>query len=81
MQNEIYITDDCIIENEAYQIFKDKIKCDLCHNILKDPIICKKCQNNYCKICIDKWKKKNKKNALIIVKRPIMTKVLINLEF
>ena len=63
MQNGIYITDDCIIENEAYQIFKDKIKCDLCHKILKDPIICKKCQNNYCKICIDKWKKKNKKKC------------------
>ena len=56
MKNEVYITDDCVIENETYLDIKDCIKCGLCKKILKDPIICKNCQNNYCKVCIDKWK-------------------------
>ena len=63
MENEKYITDDCIVENELYKAFKDKIKCDLCNNILKEPIICKNCQKNYCKACIDQWKKKHKKKC------------------
>lgn len=60
MKNEVFITDDCIIEDEAYLAVKDSIKCGLCKKILKEPIICKKCQNNYCKFCIDKWKLINK---------------------
>ena len=57
MKNEVFITDDCIVENETYLGWKDNIKCGLCKKILKEPIICKSCQNNYCKVCIDKWKK------------------------
>lgn len=61
MEDNAYINDDCILENEAYKIFKDKIICDLCKKILKEPIICKNCQQNYCKVCIDEWKKKENK--------------------
>ena len=63
MENELYITDDCLIENEEYQIFKDYIKCELWKKILKEPILCKICQKTYCKVCIDKWKKNNNKKC------------------
>ena len=58
MNNNEYITDDCIIEDNKYSEIKDLIKCPLCSQIFKEPIKCKKCQNNYCKACIDNWLKK-----------------------
>ena len=56
-----FITDDCVIENEAYKSFKDLIKCIICNQILKDPIMCKECQKVFCKSCLDNWKNNSKK--------------------
>ena len=74
MKNEAFITDDCVIEDEAYLDVKDTIKCDLCKKILKEPIICKNCQSNYCKACIDKWKMTEKKCPNINCKEPYYDK-------
>ena len=56
MNNNEYITDDCIIEDDVYSGVKDIVKCKICSKILKDPMICRDCQNVYCKACIDEQK-------------------------
>lgn len=55
MKKENFITDDSIIENEAYLSIKEFIKCILCRKIYKEPVICKNCQHAYCKACIENW--------------------------
>lgn len=61
MINDLFITDDCIIEDEIYNGFKDLVKCFICKNILKDPMMCTKCQKVFCKDCIEIYTKQNKK--------------------
>ena len=60
---EKYINKETIIKNEIYKLFEPLLICPLCQNIYINPIICMKCQIAYCKICVDKWKKKNNKKC------------------
>ena len=55
MDNEPYITDECIIDDDTYREIKDLIKCNKCNKILKEPMLCKSCQTTYCKSCIEDW--------------------------
>lgn len=50
-----YINDDCIIEDENYRNFKSILLCPLCNKILKNPMMCMNCQTNFCKKCLYKW--------------------------
>ena len=61
MKKGLFITDDCIIEDETYLKVKDLIKCVLCNKILKDPMKCNKCEKVFCKSCIENFPKKEKK--------------------
>ena len=54
---EKYINDNTVVDAEIYKVFKDFIKCPICHNILINPIMCLGCQKAYCKKCIDEWSK------------------------
>ena len=61
MEKELYITDDCLIEDETYSTIKLLIKCFICNKILKDPMMCNNCQKVFCKACIENYPKKDKK--------------------
>ena len=56
---EKYVNLDSLIDNQISQLFKDKVLCPLCNNILIKPVMCN-CQKVYCKKCIDIWEKTNK---------------------
>ena len=58
---EEYINNDTCFHNDIYEVFKDAIKCPLCHNIFINPMMCMKCQNVYCQKCIDDFAKKSEK--------------------
>ena len=64
MENEPYITDDCVIKDETYYGFINLVKCDICQKILKDPMMCKNCQKVFCKSCIEKEKTCLNKNCI-----------------
>ena len=49
-----------IINKEKYEKLEEFIICPICNGILSDPYKCINCQNNFCKICIDKWLQNNK---------------------
>ena len=55
---EQYINEDTIIKNDKYESFKENIICPICKCLMIEPLICLGCQNNYCKNCIESWKKK-----------------------
>ena len=55
---EQYINEDTIIKNDKYESFKEYIICPICKCLMIEPVICLSCQNNYCKNCIESWKKK-----------------------
>ena len=58
---EPYIDDNCLIENEYYNDVKEMIKCKYCDQILKDPMMCLTCQAPFCKNCTKNASKKNNK--------------------
>ena len=51
---EKYINNKTVIKNDLYNLFKDSVTCEICHNILINPLMCLQCQNAFCKNCIDK---------------------------
>ena len=62
-ENEPYIDDDCLIEDEYYNNVKDTIKCEYCKQILKQPMMCKECMKTFCNKCTkNSQKKKDKKD-------------------
>ena len=56
---EKYINENTIVKNEIYESFKDSIICPICLCIIIEPVMCLECQNNFCKKCIEDWKKKD----------------------
>ena len=52
MDEDLFITDDCVIKDDTYNSIKDIILCKECQKILKEPMFCVNCQNNFCKNCI-----------------------------
>ena len=56
-----YVNQKTLVKNEISKIFGNSAICPLCKGILIKPVMCMNCQNNYCKECIDKWKKENGK--------------------
>ena len=51
---------DYVIKDDVFKSIEEEIICSICSDIKKDPYMCSKCQNSFCKICIEKWKKKSK---------------------
>jgi len=56
-----FISEDTVIKDAIYLVFKDSVVCPICSNILIEPWMCMKCQNVYCRKCIDEWSKKDNK--------------------
>ena len=54
-----YVNEDTIIKNETFESFQELIICPICECIMIEPVMCLNCQNNYCKKCIEDWKKKS----------------------
>ena len=55
---EQYVNENTIIKNNTYELFQELIFCPICERLMIEPVICLGCQNNYCKNCIENWKKK-----------------------
>ena len=55
------ISEDTVVEDAIYSVFKDSVICPICSNILINPVMCMNCQNAYCQKCIDGWSKKDNK--------------------
>lgn len=53
-----YINEKTVIKDEIYQQFETSICCVICTDIIIDPMMCMNCQAQYCKECIENWKKK-----------------------
>ena len=58
---EDIISENNVVEDEIYLIFKDSVVCPICSKILINPLMCMKCQKVYCKKCIEEWSKRNDK--------------------
>ena len=56
-----YINEKNIIKDEIYNSIKNSITCIICFDIIYEPMMCMKCQGVYCKDCINKWSKEDKK--------------------
>ena len=56
---EQYVNENTIIKNNTYELFQELIFCPICERLMIEPVICLGCQNNYCKNCIENWKKKD----------------------
>ena len=56
---EQYVNEETIIKNDKYESFKELIFCPICECLMIEPVMCLECQNNFCKNCIESWKKKN----------------------
>ena len=51
-----YITDDCVIKDQNFTAFEQLIHCIFCKKILRSPMMCKSCQKVFCKKCMDKYR-------------------------
>ena len=56
-----YINEETVIKNEVYNNIENSIICIICLDIIIDPMICNNCQTVYCKNCIEKWSKIDKR--------------------
>jgi uncharacterized lipoprotein YehR (DUF1307 family) len=51
----MYLDPSYVINPQYFEEVKSILICTFCTGIIYDPIECNKCQNNFCKICLEKW--------------------------
>ena len=57
----MYLDSSLLVNQKKFEGIEKDITCPICQGILNIPYFCNKCQNNFCNICINKWKEKNQK--------------------
>ena len=55
----VFIDDTCLIEDDYYKSVKNSIECAFCHKILNEPMMCLSCQDAFCKECTKLLKQDN----------------------
>lgn len=83
---EDIMNDDYVVKDGAYNASKSSIFCQICQDIMIDPMMCMNCQNSFCKSCLEKWDREDKRcpNRCInpnYKKSRIMSNFLSNIKF
>lgn len=55
----MFLDSSLLVNQNKFEGIEKDITCSICQGILNVPFFCDKCQNNFCKICIEKYKKTN----------------------
>ena len=50
----LFLDDNCLIEDEYYNTIKNSIKCKFCERLLNEPMMCMSCQDSFCEKCTKK---------------------------
>ena len=61
---EIEIDPELVQNKNKLNSVGEILNCIICSNILFHPLTCVYCENNFCKVCINKWQKNNNKCPL-----------------
>jgi hypothetical protein len=56
-----YINEENLIKDETYKSLKISITCPICFDIFIEPMKCEKCNNIFCKKCLERWSREDKR--------------------